>query len=75
LHISQVLEKAIKEGKIKKKEIKEKITFHDPCHLGRGMGIFEEPREIIKSQGYEISEMELSRNESFCCGGGGGGEI
>ncbi len=72
LHISQVLEKAIKEGKIKKKEIKEKITFHDPCHLGRGMGIFEEPREIIKSQGYEISEMELSRNESFCCGGGGG---
>jgi len=72
LHISQVLNRAIKEGKIKQKEIKEKITFHDPCHLGRGLKIFEEPREIIKKLGYEILEMELSKNESFCCGGGGG---
>jgi Fe-S oxidoreductase len=72
LHISQVLDQAIKEGKIKQKEDKGKITFHDPCHLGRGLEIFEEPREVIESQGYEILEMELSKNESFCCGAGGG---
>ena len=72
LHISQVLNQAIKEGKIKPKEIKRKLTFHDPCHLGRALKIFEEPREVIKSQGYEILEMELAKNESFCCGAGGG---
>ncbi len=72
-HISQILSQAIKNGKIReKKEIKERVRFHDPCHLGRGLKIFEEPREIIKSQGYEISEMELSKNEGFCCGAGGG---
>ena len=36
------------------------------------MGVYEEPREVIKKLGYEISEMELNRLESFCCGGGGG---
>ncbi len=36
------------------------------------MGVYEPPREVLKSQGYEIKEMELSRKESFCCGGGGG---
>jgi Fe-S oxidoreductase len=36
------------------------------------MGVYEEPREIIKALGYEIEEMELNRLESFCCGGGGG---
>ena len=36
------------------------------------MGVFDEPREIIKNLGYEIEEMELNKNNSFCCGGGGG---
>ncbi|MBI5071870.1 (Fe-S)-binding protein [Candidatus Falkowbacteria bacterium] len=48
------------------------VTYHDPCHLGRQMGIYDEPREVLKSLGYEIKEMDLSRKESFCCGGGGG---
>jgi Fe-S oxidoreductase len=48
------------------------VTYHDPCHLGRQMGVYEAPREVIKSLGYEIKEMELCRNMSFCCGGGGG---
>lgn len=47
-------------------------TYHDPCHLGRQMGVYDEPREIIKALGYKIKEMELNRLESFCCGGGGG---
>jgi Fe-S oxidoreductase len=69
-HISETINSKLKSQKSKLKN--EKVTFHDPCHLGRQMGIFEEPREIIKKLGYEISEMDLSRNESFCCGGGGG---
>ena len=70
-HISQTIAKNIK--KLKPRERKrEKITFHDPCHLGRQMGVYEEPRKVIKNLGYEISEMELNRLESFCCGGGGG---
>jgi len=48
------------------------ITYHDPCHLGRQMGVYDEPREIIKNAGYEIKEMKLNRDLSFCCGAGGG---
>lgn len=48
------------------------VTYHDPCHLGRVLGVYEQPREIIKNAGYEIKEMGLSHLKSFCCGGGGG---
>jgi len=73
-HITQTIYSKIKtqKSKLKSESQKEKVTFHDSCHLGRLMGIFEEPREIIKALGYEILEMELNRTESFCCGAGGG---
>jgi heterodisulfide reductase subunit D len=48
------------------------ITYHDPCHLGRQMGVYEAPREVIKKLGYDIKEMTLNKIESYCCGGGGG---
>lgn len=74
-HISQTIHSEIKNQKpkiiIQNHEIK-KITYHDPCHLGRQMGVYEEPREVIQSLGYEIVEMELNRLDSFCCGAGGG---
>jgi Fe-S oxidoreductase len=71
-HITQTLAKAIEEGKLKIKGKNVKVTFHDPCHLGRYSGIYEEPREIISKSGAEIVEMEMSREQSLCCGGGGG---
>lgn len=71
-HVSQTIAKKIKNLKSKILNLKSKITYHDPCHLGRQMGVYDEPREVIRSLGYEILEMELSRLESFCCGGGGG---
>lgn len=71
-HITQTIAQKIKNLKEKPKSHSQKITYHDPCHLGRQMGVYEEPREIIKYLGYEISEMELNRLESICCGGGGG---
>lgn len=48
------------------------VTYHDPCHLGKKLGIYDQPREVIKKLGYEIKEMDLNRKNSFCCGGGGG---
>jgi len=49
-----------------------KATYHDPCHLGRMLGVFEEPREILQRLGIDIVEMEHNRHFSTCCGGGGG---
>jgi Fe-S oxidoreductase len=49
-----------------------RATYHDPCHLGRMLGVFEEPREILRQLGIELVEMENNRYFSICCGGGGG---
>jgi Fe-S oxidoreductase len=49
-----------------------RATYHDPCHLGRMLGIFDEPREILRRLGVEVIEMEHNRYFSTCCGGGGG---
>lgn len=55
------------------KALKSRITFHDPCHLGRAMEIYDIPREILRSiPGCSVIEMEHSREEGFCCGAGGG---
>jgi heterodisulfide reductase subunit D len=49
------------------------VTYHDPCHLGRHMGIFEEPRKILESiPGIRLVEMAHNRNLAVCCGSGGG---
>ena len=52
---------------------KYKVTYHDPCHLARHMGITEPPREIIKPlPGVEFIELPTNRQDAFCCGSGGG---
>jgi len=50
----------------------EEITYHDPCHLGRYSGIYEEPRQILRELGYTIKEMRHTKENSLCCGGGAG---
>ncbi len=74
IHISQYLFGLVKEGKLEfTKEYGKKVTYHDPCYLGRHNGIFEEPREVLKKvPGLELKEMPESRIDSLCCGGGGG---
>ena len=75
IHYSQFLAELIKEGRLKPtKELNKKVTYHDPCYLGRHNGIYDEPREILHSiPGIELIEMPRSRGNSLCCGGGGGG--
>jgi Fe-S oxidoreductase len=48
------------------------VAYHDPCHLGRYSGIYEEPREVIELLGGKLVEYPLNRENAFCCGGGGG---
>ena len=54
-------------------ELKARVTYHDPCYLGRHNDEYETPRRILKSiPGLEFIEMGQAREEAFCCGGGGG---
>lgn len=74
-HYTELLSKQLKTGNLKpSNNVKKKITFHDPCYLGRYNEIYDAPREIIQSiPGLSFVEMQNNRTRSICCGGGGGG--
>jgi heterodisulfide reductase subunit D len=69
-HISQPLADAFKKGILKsKKTDKVKVSYHDPCYLGRGLEIYDAPREVLTSlDGVELVEMKRNKENSFCCG-------
>jgi glycolate oxidase len=73
-HSVHYLWKLIEEGRISlTRPLGKRVTYHDPCDLGRGFGIYEEPRDILASvPGIEYAEMSLNRERARCCGGGGG---
>jgi Fe-S oxidoreductase len=74
VHISQFLAELIDEGRLELNGgLEKKVTFHDPCYLGRHNGIFDQPRDVLKKlPGLELVEMPDSHEDSLCCGGGGG---
>ncbi len=54
------------------KKFSDVVTYHDPCHLGRHSGVYDEPRILIESLGFTINEMPANRENSLCCGAGAG---
>ncbi len=72
-HASTFLQRLIAEGSITlNKSLPRRVTFHDPCHLGRYNRGFDPPREVLRRLGADLVELSRTRDNSFCCGGGGG---
>jgi hypothetical protein len=70
VHITELAAELVRDGKLKfKNEVPMRVTWHDPCHIGRHGRIYEEPREVLKAiPGLEFTEMEHNRDEGLCCG-------
>ena len=72
-HVLEILKGLIEDGKLKFPKTEMKVTYHDPCHLGRHSGMYDIPRDILKSiSGIELVEMPRNRENARCCGAGGG---
>jgi Fe-S oxidoreductase len=73
-HLSEVILRVLKRSKIRTKNIeKVAVSYHDPCILGRGLGIYEAPRKLIRFfKGVTLFELKRNRRNSYCCGAGDG---
>jgi Fe-S oxidoreductase len=71
----QILDNAVREGRLKTDPsvfADKKVTYHDPCYLGRGNGIYEKPRSVLKTMTPNLVEMKRHKSFALCCGAGGG---
>jgi len=75
IHHTQLLQGLIKEGKLTISDGKafkgKRITFHDPCYLGRGNDVYDAPREVLQKLDAELVEMKRCKSKGLCCGAGG----
>ncbi|MDQ7851034.1 MAG: (Fe-S)-binding protein, partial [Armatimonadota bacterium] len=72
-HHSEVVEELLRTGGLRvARPLRLRATYHDPCYLGRGNGIYDPPRRVLRALGVELREMRRNRRGSYCCGAGGG---
>ena len=75
-HTSEILLEIVEKKKLKLKPVEKKVTYHDPCEIGRYRDIYDPPRKVLEAiPGLEFVEMSRNRENAFCCGGGGGCKI
>lgn len=71
MHHTEFLEQLVAQGKLPMEAGPTKVTFHDPCYLGRHNGVYDAPRNLLKILSNDVVELDRNRANSFCCGAGG----